>query len=179
MQANQLNATQFNREHVFHEFEGLWSFSWQREDEQIGSLEVGDYFQRRPERCEEWKEIHYKYRNTLQIQKYTTNTEILYKSRNTLQIQKYSTNTRLLVIWSEGRSGCEELPGSVLADHRSSKRLPTECCTFAFAWVVSTRVGGFLDWRLMGGESFGMISHGMVEGSQVPQSTLRSQLENR
>ena len=110
--------------------------------------------------------------------KYTTNTEILYKYRNTLQIQKYSTNTRLLVIWSEGRSGCEELPGSVLADHRSSKRLPTECCTFAFAWVVSTRVGGFLDWRLMGGESFGMICHGMVEGSQVPQSTLRSQLEN-
>ena len=87
MQANQLNATQFNREHVFQDFEGLWSFSWQREDKQIGSLEVGDYFERRPERCEEWKEIHYKYRNTLQIQKYTTDIEIHYKYRNTPQIQ--------------------------------------------------------------------------------------------
>ena len=147
-------------------------------------LKASDHFhgKEKTSRLEVWRLviISSKGRSVVRNEKkYTINTEIHYKYRNTLQIQKYSTNTRLLVIWSEGRSGCEELPGSVLADHRSSKRLPTECCTFAFAWVVSTRVGGFLDWRLMGGESFGMICHGMVEGSQVPQSTLRSQLENR
>ena len=110
MQANQLKATQFNREHVFQDFEGLWSFSWQREDEQIGSLEVGDYFERRPERCEEWKEIHYKYRNTLQIQKYTTNTEMLHKYKVVGYLERRQKRVWGAPRFSSGRSSVKQAP---------------------------------------------------------------------